>query len=420
MIRLTQLGAVIAVLFLLTAPVSAQTVGGWELVGVQHLADFIEGDHSFRNATLSPDGSAIAWEGEDGEICVYTFADETTTCHARPDDGRFSTGRYNLMAWSPDSAQLGLYEDLFMRALESDLWIFELASGTITNRTDDGFYGGFFRAEPEDNVTLDLLPTWNPATGELYFFRSVERHALLTDDTYLTTELYRLPPEGDAEQVYDMTSAFTEPLTIYRPAVFSPDGTKLAFLSLPRDVMTNPTAGVWVFDLETETLEQVATMDDLRGGLPEWDENPLVPESLAWSGNEHLVVSSAGFPQYGTILFNNAYFISLADSTVTPLFDFSAVENERDVLDGEGEDVLFALPRLGAVSPDGSAYWYLNYNAMTHESGFSALPLPPAGEAPTLLGDAGYVPSPGQDAAPTVSEDGKALFFDMLLTFEHE
>ena len=53
---------------------------------------------------------------------------------------------------------------------------------------------------------LDYLPTWNPVTGNLYFFRSIRS----SDSTSLV--LYRIPAAGSSpEQVMDLTNRLPIP-----------------------------------------------------------------------------------------------------------------------------------------------------------------------------------------------------------------
>src|SRR5690606_8830150 len=88
-------------------------------------------------------------------------------------------------------AWLAFSEDPSAQALESDIWLLDVAGGVLENRTDDGRRGRY--AEATGDYALDYLPMWDPATGYLYFWRSVS-----TDNETFELALMRLDPDSDA------------------------------------------------------------------------------------------------------------------------------------------------------------------------------------------------------------------------------
>jgi hypothetical protein len=398
-------------------PAAAQDDPGWTLVGAQPLSDLVGEVDRVREPILAPDGSAMAWDEGEG-LCVYTFADEETNCTPWLEDMRVRTTRVSLPVWSPDSTRIAMHEPLFLFFEDSDMWTFDVATRTFENHTDDGYSGSILRAA-ENDAPLDHVPTWNPADGSLYFFRSEEREQANDQETGYTLELYRLPDDGDEpELVNDMTFDLPGPFALYRPAQFSPDGTRLALIALPQNFPEHSGTGVWIYDMEADTVEQVATLADMQTGVPAWYESLLVPNTVFWAGDDALVIDTID-PMRGNAV-QTAYYVDLTSGDVSPLVDFSDLPDDPDLFENMGDPTnpLFQMPRTGAVSPDGSAFWYLSFSPADEQAGISQVALPPTGDAPVYLGDIPLVPGPGHDVYPTVSTDGKLLIREVLVTLE--
>jgi hypothetical protein len=387
------------------------TAAGWKLTSVQSLQEIV-GDAFNPTALplLAPDGSAVAWDaGSQNGLVVYNFDDQQLTVYPWPDTFR-GFGRYSGLSWSPDARYLTFTESVFDLAYESDVWMLDRESGTFVDRTDDGLYGGLLKVEAP--FAVDYLPTWNPANGDLYFFRS-ERL-----ESGNTTALYLLPVERDEPKlVYDFT-AETPVMSIFFPTAISPDGSILAYFVMGQD-LKDARNGLWTFDLRTNTSQQIATPDDFRTGLPTWqEESGLIPKVPLWVGNNALVILSEDL-QFGQGIAQTASYVDLAAQTVTPLVNFDDVIEERDFYVEEGpQSPIYRLPRSGFVAPDGSAFFFLRHGFRPDAGGISAVTLPPDGSTPVVLGEIeNFSVYPSSYALPVMGTNGRALLYGFVFEF---
>lgn len=119
-----------------------------------------------RMLSLSPDGAWLAvMEGD--ALCVYAAGTLTQqTCanlEGHPMDRR-------TVAWAPDSSRLAFTEDVLRLMMDGDLWTLEVEGGELKNLSDDGVDGGFMQ---EDDVSLDMVPTWSRDGQSLVFARGI-------------------------------------------------------------------------------------------------------------------------------------------------------------------------------------------------------------------------------------------------------
>ena len=98
-----------------------------------------------RIADLSPDGKSMAAYDASSKLCVYDLATQKERACAdlkakkialRPDD----------IVWSPDSTKIAFAERAFEYLKDGDLWVMDAATGQLTDLTDDGYQGTFFRS----------------------------------------------------------------------------------------------------------------------------------------------------------------------------------------------------------------------------------------------------------------------------------
>jgi hypothetical protein len=387
--------------------VSAQDVSTWKVVNAEPIHTLT--DDQPQNAVLAPDSSAIAW-GDSQELCLYRFAEEETKCYALPENFT-AFGRYSFLNWSPDSAYLAFNDSFFDYYYEPDIWVFEVATETFTNRTDDGITDGVLSAL-EEGAIFDYIPVWNPVNGDMYFFRSTEVAGI----DRLSLELYLMPlSRTEPKLVRDLTRDF--PIySIYRQPVISPDGTKMALIVIPAR-HDDPHLGVWVLNLQNGDLDQVATLDDLQQGLPDWlpEDALLPPDTLTWAGNDGLVVLAANTVTRAP-LAQNAYYIDLVAATVQPLLDFSALPDEEAFLaeDENGDTPLLRMPRTGTVTPDGSTWVYVGSNPGV--AIIYALPLPPDGSPPTEIDRIEPLEvGPWSRSVSSINADGTALLWGYMM-----
>jgi hypothetical protein len=392
--------------------VSAQESTGLQLKSAASLNELDEGMIE-RYAALAPDGSALAWGSGRSDVCFYSFAEGETTCYEMEMFRSFA--RYSFLSWSPDSQTLAFNESLFDNFYESDIWMFDITTQMYGDRTDDGFLE-FPLGEENAGALLDYAPTWNPANGDLYFFRSQK-----IEDTY-SLELYLLPlSRTEPKLMRDLTADFPV-LSVFRPAAISPNGERMAMVVLAQNPLEDDRSGIWVLTLSDGSLEQVAGIDDLQGGMPEWiGEYLLLPDSVAWAGDGALIVTSTDL-QFVPPISQNAYYLDLAADTVQPLVDFTTVASAGDVFveDETGIFPALRIPKGGAVTPDGTKWVYVGAARQVTEGGIVwSVNLPPDGSEPTLVGTIDrYEVGPWTETRNSFASDGsKALIWGYVLEF---
>jgi dipeptidyl aminopeptidase/acylaminoacyl peptidase len=402
------------VLFSLSTAAAQDSASTWTMTSVEPMGAITgedSGDPSF--AFLAPDGSALAWGEPNTGINVYSFVDQATTNYPFPDEYR-GFGRYSSPAWSPDGNYFAFTESLFDFLYESDIWLLDRAAGTITNRTDDGVYGGWLNVEQP--FAIDYLPTWNPVNGDLYFFRTLQ-----PEDSTNTTEVFLMPIGRDEpKRIVDLTPDLRLVYSVYRPVAISPDGDTLAFIVLGQQ-LDEPVNGIWTLDLRTATAQQVVTLDELCTGLPTWqteDESALFPETVMWAGNDALVVLSRDV-QFATNISQMAYYVDLVSGETTPITAFTDVPDVETLFVESDESPLYRMPRSGVVTPDGSTFLFLRHGVGMEHAGISAVSLPPNGSPPVEIGEIeDFNIFRAAQSAPAMSSDGKALIYGYVFQFE--
>ncbi len=228
------------------------------------------------SAYLAPNGEYFAWFGpvdNDAGICIYTIAGENTGCVPFSENYDSSSVR-----WSPDSTKLVFAQDFLRMFIDSDIWMFDVETLSVTNITDDGLEDTNFLTGKEDDPAsppIDLVPMWGADSQSVYFLR------YLVDDEADRNrpDLYRLDlAMGEMEIVHSFVTL--SPFGIYRGDI-SPDGHWLAYTV---DTQDRKTMNVRLLDLETNE-------DRLLTPFAVSDERPFQIDYLQFSADSLYVLT---------------------------------------------------------------------------------------------------------------------------------
>ncbi|MBI5932022.1 MAG: hypothetical protein HY862_22125 [Chloroflexi bacterium] len=389
----------------------------------------LDGVGDTRDMTISPDASMLVWP-QDTDFCIYQIPTETTDCVETGDMPlRGMTG----FRWSLDSRYIAFHEDVFVRMVESDLWVFDVEARQLVNLTDDDIDGQFITSEGI-TANVDYSPVWGP-DDTLYFFRTVYDQNLVPVPLSLERIALGngLEHAGTPELVTDLTSwAQGEKFPVYRSrsdvlnstASLSPDGQLMALIVRPSELDLGQS--IWILDIASGDLRQIATLPELlQTGVPTWEEGEEIGLSgLGWSGDgQTLTVGTYNGSYAGSVV--PVYAVNVNTGESIPLLDFSGLPNRASLYQltpSDGFAGAYDFMRIGLVTPDGSYVVYFNFGGDV--PGVSALPLlPPATNTPIRLfslpaGEYGSDPMPM--IQPSVGDDGeyvRVLMNGYMLTF---
>jgi WD40 repeat protein len=194
---------------------------------------------------LSPDGWWLAGVDEEHSFCIWDIATLTPTCAG--ERLRIDLGS---IAWAPDSTAVAFTLDAILGAEESDLFIYDLGTGALTNRTDDGVAGRLLTEAVISEALIDTLPTWSPDSQHLAFVRSVHR-----DDLDTTTLMRIARSGGEPTEILrlDVDQAFA----VWLPLTWLPDDT-LLYTVIARDPREAAALdGVWQVGVDGADPRQV-------------------------------------------------------------------------------------------------------------------------------------------------------------------
>jgi Tol biopolymer transport system component len=404
----------------------AENATSLELVSARPVTEVVS-DRDAVLATLSPDGSHIAWITRDGrgrkavgELCLFGFDGATKNCFAAPEE--FDSYPYQL-AWAPDSSAIAFTENVVVAGLESDLWIFNVADGSFANRTDDGVYGAWNVGE--DAFALDLLPMWSPDSSSVYFWR-VEP---LGDLQYNLGVFQVGASEGEAEQVLDLTDSMAGFLPRYSQSNFaldgmsalSPDGSQIAVLltDMSSDMLYGATpVTLWLLDLAgTTEPTELMTSDQLQAALPTWQNLPANPQGVSWMGDGSAVVVNA-FSNDTHSPLNLYYYVDVASGDATPVVDFSGAASMEDLFSVEETPIPLRYYAPWTASLTGDDASLVMFNDLGGTAGVLEATLPPAGALPEVLRTAESLSLIPTGVLSSRSDDGKVLMSGILFSFE--
>lgn len=381
------------------------------------------------SAELSPDGTRVAWLVPEAarrlaHLCIAAVDGSGVGGSSEDGENCFTIEGYLGMpyrlVWSPDSQWIAFSEDPSAQALESDIWLLDVANGVVTNRSDDGAAGRYVAVDGD--YALDYLPMWDAATGNLYFWRSVP-----DANGSFALSLMRLDvvDEGAPQTVRDFGQTLGDGLVrfgwqrfyLQGPSAIAPDGSALVVEIAPAQEMdVADSHALWLIDLANVEAEprSLATSLDWQVALPQWSNQPAVVRGLQWTadGKGLLVAALSNDLRLPLLL---PYYVDVASGEITPVLDFSESVDRAAffrVDAASGSAPRFAVPWTIGLTPNANvALLVTDLGGATSIWGAA---LPPAADAPVLLAQ---YRSPGYEAWTRSSSgaDGMVLIYGLLM-----
>lgn len=304
---------------------------------------------------LSPDGTMLAGVVDRERFGIWDTETFATVAESGPLD-EISILDELSVAWSPDSTAVAWSLDAARLLRDSDIYVFDVDTGTITNLTDDEpmdrdavrlpLGGG--DGEPLD---VDLYPSWSADSESLYFARTVWK-----DAPELATSLWRISRDGTgATEIAEL--APDQPFLVSSIRAGSEDGSVLYATWPPRN--DGPDHGVFLATPDGE-IEPIST------GLLAATTPAMVLTSIAPEARKASLVSFVNIAQLDNP--TGPIWIEMDLDTGIP----TAFEEVLSLPTGGSQDpVLLGAPAF-LTDPDGSLTGYL-YATANFTSGVSTL-----------------------------------------------
>jgi hypothetical protein len=213
------------------AVAQSESGAGWQVVD-ERVVD-IEG----APIALSPDGQWIAGTGPNDDVCVWDVATLEPTC----DGERLGGVIPRSVTWAPDSTAVAFSLDAPRMLRDSDVYVFEMETGTVENLTNDDPDGtgaddiGFGDDAATGPVPIDLYPSWSPDSQEIVFARTMWS----LDDDPGTTLMTMPRAGGEPEEL--LVLAPPSPMIVNGPMIWQDDDSILF--------------GIWKADLDERWAE---------------------------------------------------------------------------------------------------------------------------------------------------------------------
>lgn len=288
--------------------------------------------------SLSPDGKWLLGLTQDS-ICIY----ETATMAEKTCASWKTTLDPNGIAWSPDSTKVAFTENL-TTLTESDLWVFDITSGILSDLTDDHLEGDISTSlqrgqSTTKDIYLDSLPAWSPDGKSIAFIRSIYGSTKKT--------IICLIPAGGGQVTEILIADGEHSLAVWRGMRWTPDGKKIIFTI---DIIEDTTGknGIWIVDVKSKNYSHLVNEKEGWGYPALYDIS--AKGDLALIGYPRALVRAAQFP-------NNSFYelLDLKTLTLTPLIQTQASGDQQN------NQPEYYSPTQVTFSPDGSKILY-HYN----------------------------------------------------------
>lgn len=205
--------------------------------------------------SVSPTGEYFLVDAGSATCVIPVTADEPDPDLCTEDTAGIDKDR---LRWSPDGQAVAFTEDVLRLLRDSDLYVIDVAAGTVTNLTDDEYTGGLLVGADDaasDQVFADLGPAWSPDGDRIAFSRTETTDGISGTDILVVdlatgelSEPIRLDAEG---------------LLAWGGMVWT-DEDELLLTRIHQD-QDNPATGIYRLNLETGATEWLFGPTDERG-----------------------------------------------------------------------------------------------------------------------------------------------------------
>lgn len=295
--------------------------------------------------------------------CVYTLADDAIACFPYEASGRPLPIDEGLAAWSPDGTALVYHSDWARDYQDTDLMLWDIATGAQVVLTEDHYEGVMFPSDATPH-SEDYAPFWSPDSQWVYYF-SFNAGA---EDWQNQLLVQRIPRTGGTpELVADLSGQVPNREFFYpKHVAVSPDGQTAVVVTNSYDLP--PQVNLWQVNLATG--EAVLWIDHAAlyaATIPAWIEDPgLLGQEVLWSADGQTVILTLGY--VAARLYSTAYtdlpplnyaLIDVATGTVRGIVDV-AQWNDAASFNAQGGFQQFS-PRFGLLTPDGQSLIYATF-----------------------------------------------------------
>ncbi len=261
------------------------------------------------------------------------------------------------MTWAPDSTAVAFSLDTPLVFRDSDVYVFEVGTGTLENLTQDD-PNGTSADEPAigddgPEVPVDLYPAWSPDSQELVFART----AWGGEGDY-ETSLKTIPRSGgDPEVLFPVTS--NRSLSIASPMIWQEDGT--IFLSIWPGELNDAQNSIWRLSGESD-------MEHVLPGAAD-DDVPLPSLADITSDGQRVSIAaqtslSGEVPEPGTTYFH----LALEEGEVQPWEELLGLETDLAAALGGDSAGIFVAPPVFSADDRSVAYMTRTADDMVHVS----------------------------------------------------